>query len=144
MAHTDTTELLKQCDQGVRMGIDAISDMLPKVDDEKLKDLLRKFSDRHNDIKIELDEMLESNGLKSETPNIMAKSMAEMKTDFKMMIKKDDKTAADLMTDGCDMGMKTLTKYLNEYEGAEEKAKDMARRIIKIEEDFEKALREYL
>ena len=70
--------------------------------------------------------------------------MAEMKTDFKMMIKKDDKTAADLMTDGCDMGMKTLTKYLNEYEGAEEKAKDMARRIIKIEEDFEKALREYL
>ena len=144
MAHTDTTELLKQCDQGVRMGIDAISDMLPKVDDEKLKDLLRKFSDRHNDIKIELDEMLESHGLKSETPNIMAKSIAEMKTDFKMMIKKDDKTAADLMTDGCDMGMKTLTKYLNEYEGAEEKAKDMARRIIKIEEDFEKALREYL
>ena len=144
MAHTDTTELLKQCDQGVRMGIDAISDMLTKVDDEKLKDLLRKFSDRHNDIKIELDEMLESHGLKSETPNIMAKSMAEMKTDFKMMIKKDDKTAADLMTDGCDMGMKTLTKYLNEYEGAEEKAKDMARRIIKIEEDFEKALREYL
>ena len=144
MAHTDTTELLMQCDQGVRMGIDAISDMLPKVDDEKLKDLLRKFSDRHNDIKIELDEMLESHGLKSETPNIMAKSMAEMKTDFKMMIKKDDKTAADLMTDGCDMGMKTLTKYLNEYEGAEEKAKDMARRIIKIEEDFEKALREYL
>ncbi len=144
MAHTDTTELLKQCDQGVRMGIDAISDMLPKVDDEKLKDLLRKFSDRHNDIKIELDEMLESHGLKSETPNIMAKSMAEMKTDFKMMIKKDDKTAADLMTDGCDMGMKTLTKYLNEYEGAEERAKDMARRIIKIEEDFEKALREYL
>lgn len=144
MAHTDTTELLKQCDQGVRMGIDAISDMLPKVDDEKLKDLLRKFSDRHNYIKIELDEMLESHGLKSETPNIMAKSMAEMKTDFKMMIKKDDKTAADLMTDGCDMGMKTLTKYLNEYEGAEEKAKDMARRIIKIEEDFEKALREYL
>lgn len=144
MAHTDTTELLKQCDQGVRMGIDAISDMLPKIDDEKLKDLLRKFSDRHNDIKIELDEMLESHGLKSETPNIMAKSMAEMKTDFKMMIKKDDKTAADLMTDGCDMGMKTLTKYLNEYEGAEEKAKDMARRIIKIEEDFEKALREYL
>ena len=144
MAHTDTTELLKQCDQGVRMGIDAISDMLPKVDDEKLKDLLRKFSDRHNDIKIELDEMLESHGLKSETPNIMAKSMAEMKPDLKMMINKDDKPAADLLTDGCDMGMKTLTKYLNEYEGAEERAKDMARRIIKIEEDFEKALREYL
>lgn len=144
MAHTDTTELLKRCDQGVRMGIDAISDMLPKVDDEKLKDLLRKFSDRHNDVKIDLDGMLESHGLRSEAPGVMAKSMAEMKTDFKMMIKKDDKTAADLMTDGCDMGMKTLTKYLNEYEGAEEKAKDMARRIIKIEEDFEKALREYL
>lgn len=144
MAHTDTTELLKECDQGVKMGIDAIADMLPKVDDEKLKSLLRKFSDRHNDIKTELDEMLKSHGLQSETPNIMAKSMAEMKTEFKMMIHKDDKTAADLMTDGCDMGMKSLTKYLNEYEGAEEKAKDMARRIIKIEEDFEKALREYL
>ncbi len=77
-------------------------------------------------------------------PNIMARGMSYLKTNFKMMIDDDDKTVADLMTDGCGMGIKSLNKYLNQYESADESAKDMTRRIIKIEEDFEDDLKKFL
>ena len=41
-----------------------------------------------------------------------------------------DKTIADLMTDGCNMGVKSLNQYLNQYEAADEKKKDIAKRLI--------------
>ena len=55
-----------------------------------------------------------------------------------------DATAADLLTAGCDMGTKSLSKYLNQYKAADEKSKDIAKRLIKIEEDLRSDLRQYL
>ena len=67
-----------------------------------------------------------------------------MKTNMKFAMKDSDKTIADLMTDGCDMGVKSLNKYLNQYEAAEEFAKDICKRLIKLEEKLEKEIRNYL
>jgi hypothetical protein len=40
------------------------------------------------------------------------------------------------MTDGCNMGVKSLNKYLNEYEAADEVSKDIAKRLIHLEEQL--------
>ena len=42
------------------------------------------------------------------------------------------------------MGVKSLYKYLNEYQSAEERVKDIAKRLINIEETLVLDLREYL
>ena len=64
----------------------------------------------------------------------MAKSMAKMKTNVKLAFDNSDRSAASLITDGCNMGVKSLNKYLNQYNGADEKSKDIAKRLIHIEE----------
>ena len=74
----------------------------------------------------------------------MAKGMSWIKTSVKLAIDESDKVIADLITDGCDMGVKSLSKYLNQYEGADEKSKDLAKKLIKIEEDLGDDIREYL
>lgn len=48
------------------------------------------------------------------------------------------------MTDGCDMGIKSLSRYLNEYEAADDKAKKIAKKLIDLENDLCSGLREYL
>ena len=53
-------------------------------------------------------------------------------------------TIADLITDGCNMGVKSLNKYLNQYPAADSKVKDICDRLIKIEEKLGKDLRRYL
>ena len=48
------------------------------------------------------------------------------------------------MTDGCDMGIKFLNKYLNQYKAADKEAKDIAKRLIASEEYLEASMRRFL
>ena len=67
-----------------------------------------------------------------------------MKTNVKMAVEDSDNTIADLMTDGCNMGVKSLNKYLNEYEAADEVSKDITKRLINLEEKLAIDLRDFL
>lgn len=55
-----------------------------------------------------------------------------------------DATIAELMTDGCDMGIKSLSRCLNQYEAADDKAKAITKKLINLENDLCSGLREYL
>jgi hypothetical protein len=70
--------------------------------------------------------------------------MSWIKTNVKLMMHESDKTVADLMTDGCDMGVKSLSKYLNQYKAADERSKDIAKKLIKIEQRLGDDIRGYL
>ena len=48
------------------------------------------------------------------------------------------------MTDGCNMGVKSLARYLNQYEAADEFSKDIAKRLISLEEQLGADIRRYL
>ena len=67
-----------------------------------------------------------------------------MKTNMKLGMDYSDQTIADLMTDGCNMGVKTLHKYLNQYEAADERSKDIAKKLINLEETLTLDIRQYL
>ncbi len=144
MVNDDTRELLKECDQGVKMGIASIDDVLEKTENGSLYDMLQKYRDMHEELKDEMERILNERGLKGEEPKMIAKSMSTMKTSIKMMMEDSYHTVAELMTDGCHMGIKSLNKYINQYNEAEPVAQDMAKKIIRTEEDFEKDLRKYL
>lgn len=144
MANNDTLELLKECDQGVKMGIESIDEVIEKAESKNLYELLKKNRDLHEDLKDKMEILLNQHDLKGEEPKLIAKSMASMKTNIKMFVEDSDHTIADLMTDGCHMGIKSLNKYINQYKTAEPEAQDMAKKIIRVEEDFERDLRKYL
>ena len=74
----------------------------------------------------------------------MAKGMSWIKTNVKLGIDESDKTVADLITDGCNMGVKSLNRYLNQYEAADEKSKDIAKRLINLEEKLAIDIRKFL
>lgn len=75
---------------------------------------------------------------------MMAKVMAKMKTSMKLDDKGPDSTVADLITDGCNMGVKSLYRYLNQYPAAEEQIRKLTKEVAEAEETLVKELREYL
>ena len=77
-------------------------------------------------------------------PGAMAKSMSWIKTNAKLVMNESDETIADLMTDGCNMGVKSLNRYLNQYKAADEESKDITKRLIRIEESMAEDVRPYL
>ncbi|MBQ6789437.1 MAG: hypothetical protein IJO81_04555 [Clostridia bacterium] len=144
MIEHDSVRLLRECDAGVKMGISSIEDVLPYVKSAKLKDYLTKCKGEHEKLEREIEKRLDRFHDEGKKPNIMAKTMSELKTNFKLGINESDGTIADLMTDGCNMGVKSLNKYLNEYEAADEFSKDITKRLIKLEEELTREIRGYL
>ena len=144
MIEKDTVKLLRECDAGVKMGTASIDDVLEYVSSEKLKKRLTECKKEHNQLEDEIEQALDRFGDEGKNPNPIAKGMSWMKTNVKLAANQCDATIADLMTDGCNMGVKSLNKYLNEYGAADEKSKDIAKRLINLEEKLAVDIRSYL
>ena len=144
MIEQDTIKLLRECDAGVKMGIASIKDVLDYVKSEDLKTALSDCKDEHQKLEGEIEKELDRFRDDGKEPNPIAKGMSWMKTNIKLVMNESDSTIADLITDGCNMGVKSLNKYLNQYEAAEEYAKDICKKLIKLEDDLAKKIRNYL
>ena len=144
MIEQDTIRLLRECDAGIKMGVASIDDVLDRVENETLKKRLSTCKKRHQELGEELEGLLTKYNDEGKDPNPMAKSMSWIKTNAMMLMDNSDKTIADLMTDGCNMGVKSLNKYLNEYEAADEVSKDITKRLINLEEQLTIDMRDFL
>lgn len=144
MIEQDTVRLLRECDAGVKMGISSLDDVMDAVRAEDMKTMLQRCKAEHEKLDYEIREALNRFRDEGKEPNAMAKVMSEMKTSMKLAMHESDQTIADLMTDGCNMGVKSLTKYLNQYKAADEASKDIAKRLIHVEDQLAIGLRPYL
>ena len=139
-----TTDLLKECDSGVKTAVNSIKEVMDNVNSMQLRKLLTDSLDYHEELGNEIHEMLSQLGEKGKDPNPMARVMSWMKINIKMLEKPEDKNIAHLMFDGCSMGVKQLSEYLNKYSEADEKSQRLARKLIDCEEKLAKDLKEYL
>ena len=144
MIEQDTIRLLRECDAGVKMGVSSIEDVLDYVKSEDLKKSLSECKTAHEKLGHEINEALDRFGDDGKDPNPIAKGMSWMKTNIKLIMHESDHTIADLITDGCDMGVKSLSKYLNQYKAADEGSKDIAKRLIALEEKLGQDIRGFL
>lgn len=144
MIEKDTVRLLRECDAGIRMGVCSIDDVLPRVTSQELRTKLNVCKREHDTLKTECNRLLHEFGDGGKDPAPMAKGMSWIKTNAKMAVDESDATIADLMTDGCNMGVKSLNRYLNQYKAADERSKDITKRLIKLEEDLTNDMRPFL
>lgn len=142
--NSDTIKLLRECNSGSKMGIASIDEVLDNVQNEELKNLLVGCKSRHEALGQETRNLLNEYEDDGREPSAMAKGMSWLKTNFKLTVDSSDKTIADLITDGCNMGTKSLRRYINEYEAADERAKDIAFRLITVEEDTIDGVKKFL
>ena len=144
MIEQDTIRLLRECDAGVKMGVSSIDDVLDYVKSDRLKQYLKDCKIAHQKLETEIQENLNRFDDDGKEPNPIAKGMSWMKTNIKLIMHESDHTIADLITDGCDMGVKSLSKYLNQYKAADENSKDIAKRLIALEEKLGQDIRGFL
>ena len=126
------------------MGTQSIDDVIEYVEADRLRKLLSDCKIEHEKLNTEIQSLLDKYQDEGKDPNPVAKSMSWMKTNMKLAMKESDTTIADLMTDGCNMGVKSLNMYLNKYKAADEVSKDITKKLINIEEKLAVDIREFL
>ena len=144
MIEPDTIKLLRECDAGIKMGVASIEDVLDNVQAQPLKQRLTACKAEHKALEKEIRGLLDRYQDDGKEPNPMARGMSQVKTNVKLALHESDAAIAELMTDGCNMGVKSLNQYLNQYKAADETSKDLAKRLIRLEEQLAVDLRGYL
>lgn len=144
MENNDSILLLKECDAGTKMGVTSIDEVLENVQNTELKELLSQSKEHHEKLGNEIHSLLLEYHSEEKEPNAMARGMSWMKTNMKMAMDNSDATVADLITDGCHMGVKSLHRYLNQYPAADEKVKNLCEKVIEIEDKLCRDLQRYL
>ena len=122
----------------------SINEILEKVEDTKLSEILTKSRNAHEELESEIHSLLNYHKEEQKEPDPLAKGMSFIKTNVKMGIDESDKTVANLITDGCNMGIKSLNKYLNQYAMADVISKKITEKLIRLEENLRKELSTYL
>ena len=140
----DTVKLLRECDAGSKMAVTSIDEVLEMVESTELASLLKESKDHHSELGNEIHRMLNQFHVEEKEPSVMAKGMSWMKTNVKINMDHSDATIADLLTDGCHMGIKSLHRYMNQYRNASLLSRELCGRLVVIEEELCKELRSYL
>ena len=144
MIEHDTIELLKECDAGIQMGIGTLDEVKDHVSSGDFRTQLDGYQREYATLQNEIQGLLHSYHDDGKDPNPIAKGMAWMKTNMTIAVNKTDESIADIITDGCNMGIKSLNKYLNQYKAADGRAKDFTKRLINLQERQLEGMRQYL
>ena len=140
----DTVKLLRECDAGIQMGMETIEEVLDAVKSPDLRKFLDEAREKHFEMGDLLKRELDKYADDGKSPNAMAKGMSWIKTNMKMAFEPTDQTIANLVTDGCNMGVKSLNRYLNQFTEASEPAKEITKKLIDIEEKLAIDIRRFL
>ena len=97
-----------------------------------------------NGLTITTTDTLPEHNSEEKDPAPMAKGMSWLKTNFKMAMDESDATIASLITDGCNMGVKSLHMYMNKYTEADNASKDICKRLVSIESKLCEDMQPYL
>ncbi|MFG6393624.1 MAG: hypothetical protein K1W24_05495 [Lachnospiraceae bacterium] len=144
MENNDTIQLLKECDSGTKMAVESIDEILGRVKKTELRDVLNESRMHHEKLGNELHSLLLGHNSEEQEPAPIAKGMSWLKTNFKMAMDESDATIANIITDGCNMGVKSLHMYMNQYKGADSTSKDICSRLISIESKLCEDMQPYL
>lgn len=144
MIEQDTIRLLRECDAGIKMGVSAIDEVLSHVNDLRFRLILTQCRSKHESLSHKAQCLLECYQDEGKDPPPLAKGMSWLKTNWKMAMDGSDASIADLITDGCNLAVKGLTRYLHQYKAADEASKKIALELILLEDQLVQDIRPYL
>ena len=124
-----TVDLLRECDSGCAMAAESLEQIRDFVSDQGLWNEITASYEKHQDLDLRIK---------------MASALSWMSTEMRMMAKGGDKEAASIVTDGCNMGIKTICGYKNQYSGASKAAMELADELTGMEENLRDHMKKFL
>jgi hypothetical protein len=140
----DTIELLKEVDAGCKMAIDSIDRIENFHMGPEMAHVTECYKQKHQALQQKVTTMLRGYGETGKMPNTMAATMAKTTAQVKMFVRQDNHQAAKILMDGCNMGIQSVSEYINKYKGASSESISAAKSLIQTEEDFMCDLKKFL
>ena len=139
-----TIALLRECDAGCKMAAESMNQVQKSVDDPRLGALIADYRGKHEKLRERISSLLKAAGGGEKEPPMMASAFSWASTEMKLLFHEDRKQIAKIMMDGCNMGIQSVSGYINQYSGASPDSLTAARDLVRTEEEFMKELKKFL
>lgn len=140
----DTVKLLRECNSGCKMAINSMNQVKEYIQEEKLLKTIEEYDKKHRKLEDKISVLLNGSANEEKEPKKMAEVYSWLSTEMKLMMRDDSHEIAKIMMNGCNMGIQSLSRYINEYENASAESLAIAKDLVKEEEAFMKALKQFL
>ena len=130
--------------KNARIALQSISDLLPNVDDNELKEELRSQYEGYEQIASKMSKYMSENGLEVKSINVVKKAMLWGSIKLKTLFNNSKNQIAEMMLKGTDMGIIELTAMLNEQENLLPEIKDLLQELLYKEETYQERLKKFL
>jgi len=140
------SEIIAKIYKNVKMGVDSVTKLLPKVSDEEFKTKLTNQLNGYEEYAAKAKALLCNRGeeAKEETP--MVKFWSSVGIAMNTMMDASSSHIAEMIIEGSTMGITDTTRIINEYEGKPEckEAVELARDIVAFEQKNIEVMKNYL
>lgn len=142
--NSDTVALLKECDAGCKMAVESMQQVRAYTENGELRAVIDTYLKRHGDFGDKCHRMLNQIHETTQDPPKMASAFAKISTDMKLMMERDTHKIAEILIDGCNMGIKSVTEYVHKYDQADGGSVSLAKELIQMEKKMSDDLLQFL
>ena len=141
---TSTYEIMKECNSGCRMSVNSIEQLVAYLKNQELHELLSKYKEDYEKMERESIRLSEGKLQEEKFSEKAAETFAWISAEVKMMFNDDTSKIAEMMIDGANMGIKSITEKLNRYSEAEKESISLAKKFEKTCEKLIQDMKKYL
>jgi hypothetical protein len=132
----DTAKLLRESCRGCKYATESITIAMDYAKDKKIKNTLASYNSTHQAIKHKMQAKIHEAGLSEASHPSMPAAMAKLHMNLSLTLNPSDSKIADLMINGCSMGMKSISKLKNKHPKASPEAHVLADELILAEKNM--------
>lgn len=138
-----TVNLLNECSSGCRIALNSLKQLQRHAAAPELRNLIESAVNKHICLRNEADSLLGQMGRTGKKPCTGTALFTWTMSEMKMMMKRNDNQVAALIMDGCNMGIKTLSKAIRQCPHASMESISLADCIIKTDENLLEEMKQY-
>lgn len=136
--------ILNELNKGIKMGMDSISNVAEKVQDDRFKQDLKYQYDEYNRILNNVNNALTEYDDFPKDLNPMQKAMGWMSVEWGTMDDKSNSKISEMMIQGANMGIIKGVKLLNHNPETDDNIKNILNDFISFQENTVEQLKKYL
>lgn len=144
MMESDTVNLLKECDFGLKNAVNNMTEVAEKVRSRQIHAIIEQSLKQHKKLNDDVNTLLKHYSEPEKKSGRMSKAISWFTVNMKFLKTPTDTTIAWIMYDGCHAGIKSIYHCKNQYPNASGEAKDIAAQIIENEKSCMAELQKYL
>lgn len=130
--------------KNAHIALQSISDLLPAVEDDDIKNELQEEYEGYEKVIGKLSTFMAEHNVEPKDINPLKKAMLWSSIKMKTLFNNSRNQVAEMMINGTVMGINELTAMKNEGANIDEGVLELLNELLTLEEDYEQRLKKFL